>query len=141
MRLLFEAAEQPVLGNVSCSRCVAVQETQSLVAENHRLLASATSERNALVQRLSTAEAGCELAQGDLRSAVAENERLSHDVQRAEDAIDALEAEHRRFVQHATGTCDRKDKQLQVRLACFVRFNSALTLRQRIHDCTDTPPA
>jgi hypothetical protein len=54
----------------------------------------------------------------DLKAAVSDNERLSADVARAEGAVDALEQEHRRFVEHASELCDRKDADLVVSRSC-----------------------
>jgi FtsZ-binding cell division protein ZapB len=91
-----------------------LQEKQALVLENRRVLEAAQQEAATFQERISQAHTTNELAQMDLKAAVNENEHLARDLQRAQAAVDALEHEHKRFVEHATQLCKQKDGDLAV---------------------------
>lgn len=79
------------------------------------MLEAAQAEAHALASQLEHAHAANEVARRDLQAASETNARLAGDHQRAEAAVDALEREHRRFVEHASELAERKEAALAVR--------------------------
>ena len=84
------------------------------MAENRQLLDNAQRERDQLLQQLSLAQASAEAARADVKAVTAANEQLRADVVRGEEAVDALEKEHRRFVAQASELCGQKDAEIAV---------------------------
>lgn len=78
------------------------------------MLEAAQQEAANFQEGIIQAHTANEMAQMDLKAAVNENEHLACDLQRAQAAVDALEQEHKRFVEHATQLCERKDADLAV---------------------------
>ena len=79
------------------------------------MVEAAESDARALASQLEHAHAANEVARQELKAAGDANARLTSEHQRAEAAVDALEREHRRFVEHASELAERKEAALAVR--------------------------